>query len=423
MGRKVSSSVSKEKKNDSKASTPTKQNQVTGGSDLVKKDSDKQKKIQTFIVRTVWTLVMITGMFAILAFGHVVTIMFVLVLQTLVFRECINITTERARIEKLPFTQSLNWYFLVTSIYYLDGETFIYYCINNLRNPSVEIFARLFLNNHKFISYCLYVLGFVFFVASLKKGYYKFQFAQLCITHMTLLLVVFQAHLIINNILSGLIWFLLPVGLVITNDIFAYLCGITFGRTRLIEISPKKTVEGFVGAWVCTALMSILLTFILSKYFYLICPVDDDLTINAWSAMMCDPNPVFISQVFKLPPNIAELVKFEYFGLKPIYFHSMVLATFASLIAPFGGFFASGLKRAFKVKDFGDTIPGHGGITDRMDCQFLMGSFSYLYVQTFIDSHRLNIGTILQMILMNLNDDQIVTLINSLETYLANRAR
>ena len=55
-----------------------------------------------------------------------------------------------------------------------------------------------------------------------------------------------------------------------------------------------------------------------------------------------------------------------------------MLATFASLIAPFGGFFASGLKRAFKIKDFGDSIPGHGGMTDRMDCQFMMVLLSHL---------------------------------------------
>ena len=50
-------------------------------------------------------------------------------------------------------------------------------------------------------------------------------------------------------------------------------------------------------------------------------------------------------------------------------FHALVLSAFASLIAPFGGFFASGFKRGFKIKDFGDSIPGHGGMTDRMDCQ------------------------------------------------------
>jgi len=46
----------------------------------------------------------------------------------------------------------------------------------------------------------------------------------------------------------------------------------------------------------------------------------------------------------------------------------MILGIFAAFIAPFGGFFASGVKRAFKIKDFGDSIPGHGGLTDRMDC-------------------------------------------------------
>lgn len=51
--------------------------------------------------------------------------------------------------------------------------------------------------------------------------------------------------------------------------------------------------------------------------------------------------------------------------------HCLVLASFASLVAPFGGFFASGFKRAFNLKDFGDSIPGHGGMTDRMDCQYV----------------------------------------------------
>ena len=35
-------------------------------------------------------------------------------------------------------------------------------------------------------------------------------------------------------------------------------------------------------------------------------------------------------------------------------------------------------------KDFGDSIPGHGGFTDRFDCQILMGGFAYLYHSSFI---------------------------------------
>lgn len=56
----------------------------------------------------------------------------------------------------------------------------------------------------------------------------------------------------------------------------------------------------------------------------------------------------------------------------PMQIHGVVIGLFASFLAPFGGFFASGFKRAFKIKDFGDTIPGHGGFTDRMDCQVLL---------------------------------------------------
>ena len=37
-------------------------------------------------------------------------------------------------------------------------------------------------------------------------------------------------------------------------------------------------------------------------------------------------------------------------SMRPIHFHGAVMAMFASLIAPFGGFFASGFKRAFKLK-------------------------------------------------------------------------
>ncbi|KAF5092235.1 hypothetical protein D0Z03_002963, partial [Geotrichum reessii] len=97
-----------------------------------------------------------------------------------------------------------------------------------------------------------------------------------------------------------------------------------------------------------------------------------------------------------------------------------MLATFASLIAPFGGFFASGLKRTFKVKDFGNTIPGHGGIVDRFDCQFVMGFFSYLYYDTFVATHGVSMGSVLQSAILNLEPKDQIQLTVSLTKYLAN---
>lgn len=90
---------------------------------------------------------------------------------------------------------------------------------------------------------------------------------------MALYLIVVQAHFIMNNVFEGMIWFFLPAAMVITNDIWAYLVGITFGRTQLIKLSPKKTVEGFVGAWIMTIVFGMLLTNLLMRSSFFICPV------------------------------------------------------------------------------------------------------------------------------------------------------
>lgn len=259
--------------------------------------------------------------------------------------------------------------------------------------------------------------GFVFFVASLQKGYYKFQFTQFAWTHMALFLIVIQAHFMMNNVLEGLIWFFLPVSLVVTNDIFAYICGITFGRTQLIKISPKKTVEGFVGAWICTIFFGFALTNVLMRYKYFICPVND-LGANIFTGLQCTPNPVFATRSYNLF-GWAGIDRI--FRIAPIQFHILIFATFASLIAPFGGFFASGLKRTFKIKDFGDSIPGHGGMTDRMDCQFIMGVFSYMYYQSFIAVYKSSVGSVIETAIVGLTVDEQIDVVKGLSKYLYNQ--
>ena len=209
---------------------------------------------------------------------------------------------------------------------------------------------------------------------------------QFCWTHMIILFTVFQSAFVLNNIFEGLFWFFLPCSLVIINDIFAYVCGYIWGRTQLIQLSPKKTVEGFVGGWICTMVLGIVMANILMQFKYLICPAND-LGVTAWSGLDCNPNPVFTSHTYQLHPDISAHLSSSLphqITIAPIQIHIVNLATFASLIAPFGGFFASGLKRAFQIKDFGDSIPGHGGLTDRMDCQFMMGFFSHLYFEAFV---------------------------------------
>jgi len=165
----------------------------------------------------------------------------------------------------------------------------------------------------------------------------------------------------------------MPTCLVAVNDIFAYITGKLFGRTRLIELSPNKTLEGFIGGGICT----VIAAFIVGKLFtyttffqHMICP-QNTLDFRPYPTVSCEPPMLFVQRMMRIP---YLSVYFGKFYLSEFQIHCMILALFSSLIAPFGGFFASGLKRALKIKDFSMLIPGHGGILDRFDCQVIVVS-------------------------------------------------
>ncbi|OAD04917.1 hypothetical protein MUCCIDRAFT_36597 [Mucor lusitanicus CBS 277.49] len=376
-----------------------------------------QKKWRNWWVRTITTFMMIGTFFLILASGHIWVIMMVIAISTVVYNEVLQIAQAPAKDSNFRWFKTMSWYFLVTTTYFLYGESIIYYFQQIIL---VDRVLLPFATHHRFISFVLYMIGFVFFVANLKKGQYKQQFRQFGWMHMALLLVVFQSHFIVNNILEGLIWFFIPTSLVICNDIFAYICGFFWGRTPLITVSPKKTVEGFVGGWICTMIFGMLWSTLLMRFNYMICPVKD-LSMSAWSEIDCSPvNPVFTAVPWALPAAWTTIIK-TLVWIAPVQLHSLVMACFASLIAPFGGFFASGVKRAFNVKDFGQSIPGHGGLTDRFDCQFLMGVFSSIYYQSFIKTYNLNIGTILASVINNLSLPDQLELLERILTYFVNQ--
>lgn len=88
------------------------------------------------------------------------------------------------------------------------------------------------------------------------------QFSLFAWTHVALLIVVTQSYLIIKNIFEGLIWFIVPVSMIICNDIMAYVFGFFLGKTPLIKLSPKKTWEGFIGGGFATILFGFLVSFL-----------------------------------------------------------------------------------------------------------------------------------------------------------------
>ncbi|GKC39014.1 phosphatidate cytidylyltransferase 1-like protein, partial [Tanacetum coccineum] len=196
---------------------------------------------------------------------------------------------------------------------------------------------------------------------------------------------------LVNTVSTDKFWFLLPASLIVINDIAAYIFGFFFGRTPLIKLSPKKTWEGFIGASVTTIISAFVLANFFGRFQWLTCPRKDLST--SW--LQCDPDPLFKPERFDLPGWLPEWFPWTEMYILPVQWHALGLGLFASIIAPFGGFFASGFKRAFNIKDFGDSIPGHGGMTDRMDCQMVMAVFAYIYHQSFIVAQSVSLGMIL----------------------------
>nr|KAF6329693.1 CDP-diacylglycerol synthase 2 [Myotis myotis] len=302
--------------------------------------SNLSSRWKNWWVRGILTLAMIAFFFIIIYLGPMVLMMIVMCVQIKCFQEIITIGYNVYHSYELPWFRTLSWYFLLCVNYFFYGETVTDYFFTLVQREEP---LRILSKYHRFISFTLYLIGFCMFVLSLVKKHYRLQFYMFGWTHVTLLIVVTQSHLVIHNLFEGMIWFIVPISCVICNDIMAYMFGFFFGRTPLI----KKIVRMY-----------------------------------------------------------------------PFQIHSIALSTFASLIGPFGGFFASGFKRAFKIKDFANTIPGHGGIMDRFDCQYLMATFVNVYIASFIRGP--NPSKLIQQF-MTLRPEQQLHIFSTLKSHLIDK--
>lgn len=120
------------------------------------------------------------------------------------------------------------------------------------------------------------------------------------------------------------------------NDSFAYLVGKNFGRTKLFEsVSPKKTIEGFIGGWAFS---------LIAAYFITQMHNDSSITLIDW----------------------------------------VVIASILSIFGTIGDLIESKFKRQANIKDSGNIMPGHGGLLDRLDSLFFAAPFVYLYLHFII---------------------------------------
>ncbi len=129
-----------------------------------------------------------------------------------------------------------------------------------------------------------------------------------------------------------LLWFCLAGA--VFADTFALFAGVKLGKRKLCpRVSPKKTVEGAIGGIIGSAVINIIALFICNAVCYKPFPV---------------PVWLMIIMSFVLP-----------------------------VVSMFGDLVASTIKRNYAIKDFGNIIPGHGGIMDRMDSISFVAPFVY----------------------------------------------
>ncbi|CAM1353175.1 phosphatidate cytidylyltransferase [Tenacibaculum insulae] len=119
-----------------------------------------------------------------------------------------------------------------------------------------------------------------------------------------------------------------------TNDSFAFIVGKNFGKHKLFEsVSPKKTIEGFIGGLI----FAIIAGFLIGKY-------SSHFSILNW----------------------------------------IIIAVIVSILGSLGDLVESKFKRQANVKDSGTIMPGHGGLLDRLDSLFFLAPFVYLYIHFII---------------------------------------
>mmetsp|Transcript_5614 Transcript_5614/g.16057 ORF Transcript_5614/g.16057 Transcript_5614/m.16057 type:complete len:453 (-) Transcript_5614:369-1727(-) len=385
---------------------------ATESKDKVAAHPFSMEKMKRHTLRSVAGFAMM-GIFTLIIYlGPIYLCMMIIMFQCVVFSELVGVRKKMAAERRLPLFRSLQWaWFFVATFFIWSDSIYQYVHENPARLHAWSDGARAWLlHNSTLFSFGMYSAMFIISILTLRKGLYRYQITQYSWTLMTCCIIVVQMRCAFKMVYTGLFWFVLPASLVICNDIAAYFCGQFFGKKfisrKFLEISPNKTWEGFIGAAMLTACFAFVFSDFLSQYPSMIC-VPEDITF-AVGPSTCRPGRMFLPVPFREmwrggrmlnlaelygPASLAPLGSWE---VRPAQLHAIALGTFASFVAPFGGFLASAIKRAYGIKDFNSFIPGHGGMMDRFDCQFIMVLCTYVHHLTWcVKDQTFSVGALL----------------------------
>ena len=129
---------------------------------------------------------------------------------------------------------------------------------------------------------------------------------------------------------SILIWYIFIASW--GTDTFAYLVGKKFGKHKFSKVSPNKSIEGCISGLIGAIILCLIYTYIVNSY---------------------------------LSMNIS-------------YTFILVLSIILSILSQIGDFSASCIKRYAEIKDYGNLLPGHGGMLDRIDSVIFIAPVAYL---------------------------------------------
>lgn len=194
---------------------------------------------------------MVSGFVLIIAMGHFYSMLLPIFLTCRMYYELLSLQREPEREKKINsfFFKNMVWYYMFLAVFYFY---FVYFNDRLLTISPGNPVLQFFVHYYRIIGFGLHAGGLVGFILSLKSGEYGYQYRVFGWIHFSISITILCSVCFAANIYRGMVWFALPGFLIIVNDAAAYLFGITFGRTPLISVSPKKTWEGFLGGFFST---------------------------------------------------------------------------------------------------------------------------------------------------------------------------